>query len=289
MDLEEISIAFKSCNGDANKSFKDYLLDLSKPPEDYKNGFIVSNANNYILADIEKLLSKAIVNVCATDYLLKMGHFSWGFITSYYSGYFSIQAINRLQINFNTWTSHLIRCKNQNYVNQDIMICLANKSNTHQSEFNLFSQNIEQIKRIEVDRFWNIGLNEFSHGDEPSLRNDINYSISEKYYYELKLSLDLAKFSKIINDNKKSPFKMREDVIDPFNYSRHHLKVSVSRVRVVCYILNYIANQSSEYESYFKRNMNNRLRSLSQKYPDLSDWILELLNDWLCFKSIEDR
>lgn len=288
MDLEEISIAFKNCNGDANKSFKSYLLELTKTPEDYKNGFVISHANNYILADIEKLLSKAIINVCASDSLLKLGYFSWGFVTSYYSGYFSIQALNRLEINFNTWTHHLVRCENKNYVNQDIKIKIANFSNTHQSEFNLFFENINQIKSLEIDRFWNMGLNRFSQGDEASLRNEINYSISEEYYYELKLDLNLNKFQKIINDNKKSPFSIKEDINDPFNYSRHHLKLSMSRIRVICYILNYMANQNSEYQSYFKRNMLRRINSVKEKYPSLSGWILELLNSWLCFEVVED-
>jgi hypothetical protein len=287
MDLEEISIAFKNCNGETNKSFKGYLLDLTKTPEDYRNGFIVSNANNYILSDVEKLLSKAILNICAVDYLIKTGYFNWGFVSSYYASYFSIQALNRLQINFNTWTHHLIRCENQNYVNQDIKICLGNSSNTHKSEFKLFFQNISQIQSKRVDRFWSIGLNRFSDGDEALLRNEINYSISEDYYYELQSNFSLSKFNKIINDNKKSPFEARESINDPVNYARKHLQISISRIRVICYILNHVANHNSEYQSYFKRNMNGRINSIKQKYPNLSIWMLELLNSWLLFETIE--
>ena len=88
LGFEEISIAFRNCNGDAKFSFKEYLKNLYKSKEDYERGFIITDANNYILTDIEKLLSKAILNICATDYLIKKGYFSWGFVTSYYANYF---------------------------------------------------------------------------------------------------------------------------------------------------------------------------------------------------------
>jgi len=288
MDLDEILITFKNCNGETNKSFKNHLLDLSKTPDDYKNSFIVSNANNYILSDIEKLLSKAILNICAVDHLLKVGYFNWGFVSSYYASYFSIQALNRLQINFNTWiNNHSVRCTVENYSNQDIRICIANSSNTHKSEFNLFFQNISQLQANNVDRFWNMGLNSFIDGDEAFLRNEINYSISESYYYELQSNFDLSKFNKIINDNKKSPFEKEEIINDPINYARKHLKLSTSRIRVICYILNYIANGNSEYQSYFRRNMTRRINSIKGKYPNLSTWMLELLSIWLQFEAIE--
>jgi hypothetical protein len=88
LNFEEIAIAFRNCNGDAKFSFKEYLKTLYKSKDDYERGFIISDANNYILTDIEKLLSKAILNICATDYLIKCGYFSWGFVTSYYANFF---------------------------------------------------------------------------------------------------------------------------------------------------------------------------------------------------------
>ncbi|NES80102.1 MAG: hypothetical protein F6K10_00470 [Moorea sp. SIO2B7] len=88
LTFEEIAIAFRNCNGDSKSSFKDYLKNLYKSKENYDNGFILSNVNNYILTDIEKLLDKSILNICATDDLIIKGYFSWGFVTSYYANFF---------------------------------------------------------------------------------------------------------------------------------------------------------------------------------------------------------
>ncbi|MFM8006321.1 MAG: hypothetical protein ACKO86_15570, partial [Dolichospermum sp.] len=102
LTFEEIAIAFNNCNSDAKISFKDYLIKKDKSKGDYEQGFIISNVNNYILTDIEKLLSKAILNICAADNLIKQGYFSWGFVTSYYANFFLIQGLNRTQLNFTT-------------------------------------------------------------------------------------------------------------------------------------------------------------------------------------------
>ena len=288
MNLEEIAIAFKNCNGDANQSFKNYLIGLSKPPQEYEKGLIISKANNYILTDIEKLLSKAIINLCASDLLLKKGYFNWGFVTSYYSSFFSIQALNRLQLNFNTWTDFSIICQNKNYSQQELKLTKVDASkNSHETQFQLFFNNYVVWKNSKsIDRFWNLALQSFKYGGEPKLRNEINYSISNEYYYEL--NLDKNKFFKIIKDNKSSPFNKNNEVIsEPINYSRHHLKITMSRIRVISYILNYLANENNEYNSYFKRNMNIRKKSIAQHYSNLSDWIKLLLEDWLQFQLIE--
>ena len=63
LGFEEIAIAFRNCNGDAKFSFKTYLKEIDKQKSDYEKGFIISDANNYILADIEKLLSKAPIQI----------------------------------------------------------------------------------------------------------------------------------------------------------------------------------------------------------------------------------
>ena len=39
------------------------------------------------------------------------------------------------------------------------------------------------------------------------------------------------------------------------------------------------------YQSYYQRNMKNRLYNIQEKYPDLSEWIIILLEKWLFFNS----
>ncbi|MBW4557849.1 MAG: hypothetical protein KME59_18300 [Trichormus sp. ATA11-4-KO1] len=122
LNFEEIAIAFTNCNGDAKVSFKDYLINLYKSKEDYETGFIISNVNNYILTDIEKLLSKSVLNICATDYLIKQGYFSWGFVTSYYANFFLVQGLNRTQLSFTTWVARSVNCHGKDYLKKNIYI-----------------------------------------------------------------------------------------------------------------------------------------------------------------------
>ncbi|MFN6036735.1 MAG: hypothetical protein ACK48B_22440 [Dolichospermum sp.] len=54
---------------------------------------------------------------------------------------------------------------------------------------------------------------------------------------------------------------------------------------MLTYTLNFIAVRNLEYQSYYQRNMKNRLTAINQKYPDVSVWIKELFQQWLIFDS----
>lgn len=283
LGFEEISIAFRYCNGDAKFSFKEYLKSLYKSKEDYENGFIITDANNYILTDIEKLLSKAILNICATDYLIKKGYFSWGFVTSYYANYFLIQGLSRTQINFTAWMDRSIDCQVLNYQEKTIKIQAIDRStDEHQRQFQRFFENFKHFRiRAGIDRYWNIGVRPFALGNEPEIRNKINYEISDDAFYEL--DLDLIAFNKIIKDNSISPFDKPKEDSEIENFARNNLKMALARLRMLTYTLNFIAIRNSEYKSYYQRNMNYRLQSIGRKYTDLSTWINKHFYDWLIF------
>ncbi len=147
MNFEEIAIAFRNCNGDLSETLKDYLLKQNFSPENYESGVTLFNINNYILSDIEKLLSKAIINALCADILLQNGYVSWGFVTSYYSSFFSIQGLNRLQLNFNLWAKHSIISQNINYVHQELKFLKADQSKgSHENQFHLFFDNYKAFK-----------------------------------------------------------------------------------------------------------------------------------------------
>jgi hypothetical protein len=285
LTFEEIAIAFSNCNGDAKRSFKKYLADLYKSKQDYEKGFIISDANNYILTDIEKLLSKAVLNICSTDYLIKKGYFSWGFVTCYYSNFFLIQALNRTQLNFTTWVSRSVDCQEKDYQKKNIYIKgIANSADEHQRQFKQFFENFSDFRsRKEIDRFWNIGIKSFDLGNESELRNTINYEISSDAFYEL--DIDIQEFRKIIRDNQYSPFKEDKENSKIPNYSRKNLKLAIARLRMLSYTLNVIAIRNIEYKSYYERNMKNRLKSIQEKYPDVSEWIKDYFHNWLIFDS----
>jgi len=284
LNFEEIAIGFRNCNGDSKYSFKEHLKNRYKSKEDYEKGFVISDANNYILTDIEKLLSKAILNICAADYLIKKGYFSWGFVTSYYANFFLIQSLNRTQISFITWVDRAVDCSYKNYQEQTIHIQAIDKSaDQHQREFKRFFENFQHFRsRTGIDRYWNIGVRPFELGNESEIRNKINYEISSDTFDEL--DLDIQEFNKIIKDNNNSPFdKPKEDSKKIDNYARRNLKLSISRLRMLTYTLNVIAIRNLEYQSYYQRNMKNRLETIGQKYFDLSEWIKVHFNNWLIF------
>jgi hypothetical protein len=259
---------------------------LYKSKEDYEKGFIISDVNNYILTDIEKLLSKAVLNICAADNLIKQGYFSWGFVTSYYANFFLIQGLNRTQLNFTTWVSRSIDCVEKDYRKKNLhIIGIANSSDEHQRQFKRFFENFSHFRnRKGIDRYWNIGIQSFELGNESEIRNRINYEIRIDAFYEL--DLDIVEFRKIIRDNQYSPFTEYKENSQKFdNYSRRNLKLAIARLRMLTYTLNFIAVRNLEYQSYYQRNMKNRLKAIDDKYPDVSKWIKELFQKWLIFDS----
>jgi uncharacterized protein (UPF0332 family) len=287
MNLGEISLAFKGCNGESSSSFKDYLIGLNLLTQELNDGITITDSNNYILRDIEILLDKAIINLGAADLLLKKGYFHWGFVTSYYSNFFSVQALNRLQINFNTWTEKGIECKVTSYLKKEIEVKTANSSKgSHNSQFHKFYENYLIFRNTRsIDRYWTLAIREFRLRAEALLRDEINYSIENYHYYELELDLDV--YNKIINDNKKNPSAHRPTIDNPKNYSLPNLELALSRIRVTIYILNYLANANLEYKSYFERRCKRRINNIKSKYPNLSSWLLSNLEEWLQFVEVE--
>ncbi len=286
LTFEEIAIAFGKCNCDAKTSFKEYLKEKYNSPDDYAKGFIITNANNYILTDIEKLLSKAVLNICSTDSLLRQGYFSWGFVTAYYANFFLIQGLNRTQLNFTTWVHSSVDCQGQNYQKGTIQIqSIAKSTDEHKRQFRRFFENFKHFRnRKAIDRYWNIGIQPFDLGDEPEIRNQINYEIYESAFYEL--DIDIQEFNKIIKDNERSPFEDKKEKSKLItNYSRQNLRLAIARLRMLTYILNIIAIRNLEYQSYYKRNMNNRLKSIQERYPDVNKWIKVHFENWLIFDS----
>lgn len=291
MELSEIAIAFKNCNADTGRqSFKDYKESLQNKGVDFVSGVIVDDANNYILYDCERLLTKSILNIISADLLNTRGNFHWGFVSAYYSSFFAIQALNRLQLNFSGFD---VKCELVNYANRQIKLTKqSDSSGSHDKQYNIFiNQSIPEFKKTPaVDRFWNIGLDPFDdlahYKSEPKLRNAINYylSINDDFYYEL--SLNGSEFNKIIRDNHKNPFQNRESCPKP-NFSIRSLKISIARLRILIYVLNYIANYNNEYKSYFERNMLQRITPIKNRYSYINAWVMQYFNDWLKFNQIE--
>jgi hypothetical protein len=174
-------------------------------------------------------------------------------------------------------------------VHQEVKFLKADQSKgSHENQFHLFFENYQMFKnRTGIDRYWNIGLQSSRYGFEPGIRNEVNYSVSEKHFNELTLSPN--EHRRILKQLLKSPFldgqKHHKNSID--NIARNSLMICLSRIRMIAYILNFLANSNNEYQSYFIRNVNSRIDSINNNYPNRSDWIYKLLEEWLCFSPLE--
>ena len=291
MNLSEIAIAFRGCNAETNTfSFKDYKESLKSQGSDFKTAMIVDNVNNYILYDCEKLLTKSVLNIIAADLLLQKGLFNWSFVSSYYSSFFTIQALNRLQLNFSAFD---LKCELVNYSKKEVKLTKYSSSKgSHIEQFGTYqNENLKEYKKDSVDRFWNLGLANFEdlqgYGSEHGLRNAVNYylSKSDNFYYEL--DLEDVDFKKIVKDNCRSPFLFEKDTLPvPPNFAKKAIKIGTARIRVLSYVLNYLANYNAEYKSYYVRNMKQRIVPIEARYPFISPWLLVHLKDWLRYNPI---
>lgn len=105
LTLDEIAYSFKNCTGETSVPLKEYLSNnILKDSDD--DTYVISNLSNHILNDITILLRKSITNILAADSILLTGH-QVGFVTTYYSNFFAVQALNRLSLNFNIFKSVL--------------------------------------------------------------------------------------------------------------------------------------------------------------------------------------
>lgn len=288
MTLSEISIAFNNCNGSSVKSFKQYILDQDFSTSDLDSGIDLLGSFNYILGDVEKLVDKSIVNICSADLLLSKGYFNWGFVTSYYSNFFLIQALNRLMLDFTSFNNKTINCVAKNYGLGILHLNTANNSKgSHESQYQNFYSLYSQFKyQKSIDRYWTLGVQQFKMKPEAFLRNIINYQIEKNIYYEL--DLELNKFNKIIKDNKNYKFDSKKmKVTKPENFAIYNLELALSRLRIALYILNYIANDNAEYKNYFIQRCKKRIKTISEKYPKVNYDIKSLFKKWLAFEEIE--
>jgi hypothetical protein len=279
MRLDDIALFFADCDGDGkffSQHIQDRLSDL-----DLNVPLYFSNVANHILSDIEYLYVKSLINILAADDLARRGFFSWSAISGYYSGFFSVQALNRLHLNFITRIPKLMQCKVSSIAKKEIVITKRlTKGENHEVEFELFYENVADTRLTRLsERHWNLGLASSDHGRDNSLRNRINYFISEDYYYDLTLSE--SEFIRIIKDNSHSPYEFRPKVSKPANYHLYFIQRAVSRLNVLSSILRYVAKENSYYKSHLNQRMRIRRDNAFNRFPDISEWLEDELRECL--------
>ncbi|ULH30888.1 hypothetical protein [Leptospira weilii] len=287
MQLWEIALAFNKCTGDEIKSFKNYFHDLYLSNSELDNGVVVKGSYNFILSDVEKLITKIISNLISSFLLNKEGMISWGYVTAYYANYFSFQALNRLHLNFISYSESLYSCTFINYINNELLVKKSDTSKTHIREYQLYAEKRNKMSlESSPDRLWSIANSRFTFGDEVNLRNEINYSISQDNFSEFLMTK--TEFDQLKSHYKNSPFIKPLDLDKEFRYSYESMKYGLSRLRVIMYILNKIANESNLYSSYYIRRNNHRLRSIEENFKnELPMWMVQYFNEILIFLEMD--
>jgi len=280
---ERITNFFQGCAGDSKQTFKEYLISLPKTKDDYNNGFVVDNPNNYILSDIERLLDKSLLNIWAADCLFNRGYFSWGTVTAYYSSFFSVQAINRLNLKFKIYIGKNIKTViflDETEKNEKNVIKITKSNQPHENEFEIFKEKC----CLNLTAYTKEQRLAFDDYEESKLRNDVNYSLSSIYFDESILEKQIWLDIKEIN--KKNIFECDDFIYDKYSLAKE-IKISMSRIYAIVETLNVLANKCNEYKNYYENNMNNRIIALNEKFIECSDWVKQIFVKILKFKEIE--
>lgn len=287
MQLWEIAIAFRNCTGESRKTYAQHIRE-SFPRRQFDQPLEIRDAYNYILADVERLVDKAIINALAADSLFCRNQPSWAYVTAYYANFFLFQSLSRLHLDFHAYVDSYIHCRASNYSLQKLTVASRNRSDNHQREYQAAKRIFGEMRQIgSIDRLWSIGSSAFRHGDEVELRNSINYEIRPDHYLEL--FAEESDQTSIRRAREVDPFERTTDLPSRYAYPIESLKYAVARLRIVTYTLNFVANRRPEYRSYYVRNMRRRADRIRSEYRDGSSWLTERLLQILAFESIPDE
>lgn len=284
LTLDEIAYSFKNCTGETSVPLKEYLSNnILKDSDD--DTYVISNLSNHILNDITILLRKSITNILAADSILLTGSSSWGFVTTYYSNFFAVQALNRLSLNFNIHLNQYYNIKISNYTKGDFQFKkVSASSGSHQNQFDKFYNNFSIYKNIKsINKSWNIGIRGFKDGSETMLRNLINYSISNYYYDEL--ICDIPTYKKRIKEFEKDPIISKLE--KPYKFSHSNLELALCRIEMIFYILNYLANKNIYYKSYYNKFLSGLKQNIQSKFNNNSNYLVERIINNCTYKDLE--
>ncbi|EKD44283.1 MAG: hypothetical protein ACD_71C00187G0005 [uncultured bacterium (gcode 4)] len=280
---------FKWKSGTSSAWLKDYLEGLHKHGSAYSAWFIENSLWEYILKDILKLFTKSLLNCLAANRLIKSGYFTWAYTTAYYSSFFSVQWINRfygIAFHFIHWTNcKIVYDKNNDYF--EVKSATLPKGGIHKAEFKEFydmiSANLIDLNNTFPSFSKTVFINNNPSGMDSTLRNEWNYSLDDKYFFELGVDNDtitiessvfknshnnqiLPFFKKLINSLKKIPISNSSpftDVIDCY-------ELSIERLAFLYELLLLLQKSNPLFDIAFKKYLNN-LENKINKWSFSSD------------------
>lgn len=277
MRLDEIPIFFNDCSGEG-EFFSSFLRDQTPRPLSPPPSSVLGGVANYILTDVEFLFDKSLINIISAHELAKNGFFSWAAVTSYYSSFFSVQAINRLNVNFITRKPRFLLCQATSGIEGGEVIISTPPSTleNHKIEFSYFNQNVSSVAFSDLlGNYGTLGLSTSGTSSDSDLRNQINYLIDRAHFYEL--AIEEATYQAIKGANILSPFQNTTNNSLGVNHYNYFMKRAIARLYGVNYFLSLIADYSRYYRSFYENRMRNRIESMNTRFEPMSNWLKDEL------------
>ena len=209
----------------------------------------------YLLNEILILTNKALSNRFSADVLFQNNYWSWGIVTTYYSNFFLVQALNRLRGNFFTFINAYSNGNGKQgrryiYLDNDgnfkLTSCPSGYTDSHGGELKKFKDNYSfLLSNSTVYNKFIAGL--ASNYPESTIRGDINYKL--EHYKELsdfsfRNNLDFNKCKEIYRNYKNLQMSNTEKEFKMLIINR-------SRLELIFYILKEIKKTNSYFESEF--------------------------------------
>ena len=272
LQLSDIKNIYKNVTLTEIRSMQDYYNLLSREGTSI-NGTHDPNILNYTISEIHFLLRKSTLNLYTSEEIIRKGYFSWAFVTTYYSIFFLLQSLNRLQINF--YSRNFRETYQVTYENSSINIKKKSLKEPHDKEFQMFNENyLTNIINLEGI------LNDKSHWREivekktiilncVNLRNKINYRIEKENFNDPNLTIEER--NRIINDYFKNNNFSELNTLEIFNIAK---KIYY----MVWDILNEIAKISHSYRVGYLREIKYLKENIQQKYESKENLLKNIDN-----------
>lgn len=243
MPLSHIISKFQNYTFNQDKHISSYLTELKNAGTLDENNLLIEE---YLLPEILILTKKSILNRMSADLLFINNYWSWGFVSLYYSNFFSAQALNRLKGNFYTRVSNSM--KKIEYADNVYRLLSASGGDTHKQEFiklrenYLFLMTNNKYKSSIPDDYQNRPFY-----NESKVRNDVNYGLEHYNEFEKQITSGfttnefLEKYNN--NDFEREEFKL--------------LEKNLSRLKLLIDILNKIKDTNTTFELPYETFINN--------------------------------
>jgi hypothetical protein len=276
LNSSNITVGFSESTGKSIRFVRDELplcifriSDIGNKP----HKFYSQSLRNILMREAHLFLDRAIYQLCTYKNLILCGRISWAAVTAYYSSFYSLCSLIRLQGKSLSWLQgQLYTVFTNNLVQDDFYIKRSNSTRTHQELWNNFNY-LYQSFDFERSDFNEIYSGSGGPTSELTIRNHITYwlgkGFDEFYWTNDDLNRQIKKLSVDVFANREGSLK--DDGL--------RLEILASlRIKLACQLLRLI-ELNSLYGSYYRTYAEKRTKFIKENLKTgslknrLIDWI----------------